>query len=132
LSKLVNYKDYEFYLGKIMELDPKIKYVVVYDGKIHSTFRDDILGYYKQEEIESLLSEAKKIWGFDEKGGFRIGEPRFTLAEYSKENRITFPLSKKAIILVKTELGVYVNRLVDKIIEIDHDLEYNFSGFSTR
>ena len=115
-----------------MEIDPKIRYAVIYDGKIHSSFRDGILGHYKQEEIESSLYEAHERWGYEEKLSFRVGDPRFTMAQYSKENRIIFPLSNTAVILVTTELDVSVTKLVDEIIKIRHDLEYSISGFYTR
>ena len=78
------------------------------------------------------LSEAQKRWDYRKKLSFKIGEPRYAMAGYGKVNRITFPLGDEAVILVTTELDVYVNKLVDEIIEIRHNLEHNILGFSTR
>ena len=132
MSELVNQENYEKFLDKVLDLDQKIRYVAIYDGKIHSKFRDGIQGYFKQGEIELSLSEAQKRWDFRKKMSFRIGEPRFAMAEYGKVNRITFPLGDDAVILVTTEVDVYVNKLVDKIIEIRHNLENNVYGFASR
>ncbi len=52
---------------------------------------------------------------------------------YAKVNRITFPLGNEAVILVTTELGVDVSKLVDKVIEIRYSLNKDLlDGFYTR
>jgi len=132
MSELINQENYGKFLDKVLEVDQKIRYVAIYDGKIHAKFRDGIQGYFKQEEIESSLAEAQKRWDYRKRMGLRIGEPRFAMAEYGKVNRITFPLGDEAVILVTTELDVYVNKLVDEIIEIRHNLENNVYGFASR
>ena len=132
LTALVNHNNYEILLDKILGLDPKIRYVVIFDGKIHSKFKEGIVGFYKQKEIESSLTEARNRWGLKEKIRFKIGEPRFSMAEYGKTNRITFPLSNDAVLLLSTDLDVYVNQLVDTILKMHHELKYNISGFSRR
>ena len=132
ISEIVNQEDYGKFLDKVLELDQNIRYVAIFDGKIHAKFREGIQGYFKQEEIESSLSEAQKRWEYRKKMSMKIGAPRFAMAQYGKVNRITFPLGNDAVILVTTELDVYVNKLVDKIIETRHDLEYKIFGFATR
>ena len=67
MSELVHQKDYENFLDKVLELDQKIRYVAIYDGKIHAKFQDGVQGYFKQEEIESSLSEAQKRWDYRKK-----------------------------------------------------------------
>ena len=49
---------------------------------------------------------------------FKIGSPKFAMAQYGKVNRITIPLGQEGVILVTTELAVDVKKLVDSIIEI--------------
>ena len=49
---------------------------------------------------------------------FKIGEPKFAMAQYGRVIRITISCGNKGVILVTTELDVDVNELVDKIIEI--------------
>ena len=132
MSELVNQENYGKFLDQVLELDQNIRYVAIYDGKIHSKFREGIQGYFKQEEIESSLSEAQKRWEYRKKMSMKIGAPRFAMAQYGKVNRITFPLGNDAVILVTTELDVYVNKLVDKIIETRHNLENNVYGFASR
>jgi hypothetical protein len=48
---------------------------------------------------------------------YKIGDPKFAMAQYGKINRITIPLSNDGIILVTTELEVNIESLVSGIIE---------------
>jgi hypothetical protein len=48
----------------------------------------------------------------------KIGDPKFAMAQYGKINRITIPLERDGVILVTTEIGVDINKLVTGIIQI--------------
>jgi hypothetical protein len=132
MSELVNQKNYGNFLEKVLELDQDIRYVVVFNGKYHAKFRGEIIGYFKEDEIKSSFSETQNRWKSQYQTGFKIGDPRFTMTQYSKENRIIFPIGNEEIILVSTKLDIDVNKLVDKIIELRHNSEYNLTGFFYR
>ena len=63
------------------------------------------------------MSEAQSRWDSRKKLSFKIGEPKFTMAQYGKINRITIPLGNEGVILVTTELGANIDKLVDGVIE---------------
>jgi len=132
ISEIVSPVEHGKFFDNVLKLDKNIRYVAIYDGQLSAKFKEGIQGYFKEEEIKSSLSEAQKRWAFRKKLSFKIGEPKFAMAEYAKVNRITFPLNNDGIILVTTELGVDVSKLVDKIIEIRNSLNNNVSGFYTR
>ncbi len=133
MSEIVNHSDCEKFFDNVMNLDDKIRYVAIYDGEYYAKFRDGIIGYFKEEEIRSSLSEAQHRWAFRKKLSFKIGAPKFAMAEYAKVNRITFPLGNEAVILVTTELGINISKLVDDIIEIRNPLNNHLlNGFYTR
>ena len=107
--------------------------MAIYDGEYHAKFRDGIQGYFKEDEIKSSLSEAQNRWAFRKKLSIKIGAPRFAMAQYTKVNRITFPLGNDAVILVTTELGIDIEKLVDRIIEISNPNNNDLlNGFYTR
>jgi len=132
MSEIVSPVEYGKFFDKVLKLDENIRFVAIYDGHLNAKFKEGIQGYFKEEEIKSSLSEAQKRWTFRKKLSFKIGEPKFAMAEYAKVNRITFPLDNDGIVLVTTELGVDVSKLVDKVIEIRNSLNNNTSGFYTR
>jgi len=132
MSELISHNDCENFFDKVLKLDENIRYVAIYDGQYHAKLRDGIQRYFTDEEIKSSLSEAQNRWGFRKKISLKIGAPIFAMAQYAKVNRITFPLGNEAVILVTTELGIDVSKLVDKVIEIRNSLNNNVSGFYTR
>jgi len=132
MSELVNTNVYGQFLDEILGLDQKIKYAAIYDGKYHAKFKDEVKGFFKEEQIKLSFSETKKQWAFRKQMDFKIGEPRFTMAQYGKINRITFPIGKEGVIVVSTELHMDVNKLVDNIIEIRQAFEFNLPGFFYR
>jgi len=118
MSELVSPAEYGKFFDEVMKLDKKIRYAAIYDGHLNAKFRNGIQGYFKEEEIKSSMSEALDRWASRKKMSFKIGEPKFAMAQYGKVNRITISFGNEGVILVTTELDVDVNELVDKIIEI--------------
>ncbi len=117
MSELARSIDYTKFFDGVMKLDPNIRMVATYDGQLNAKFRNGIQGYFKEEEIKSSLSEAQNRWASRKKMSFKIGEPKFAMAQYGKINRITIPLGDDGVILLTTELGVDINELTDKVIE---------------
>jgi len=133
MAEKVSPGEYENFFDKVLKLDENIRFVAVYDGQLNAKFKEGIQRFFTDEEIKSSLTEAQNRWSFRKKMSFKIGEPKFAMAEYAKVNRITFPLGNEAVILVTTELGVDVSKLVDKVIEIRYSLNKDLlDGFYTR
>jgi len=118
VSEQVGKIDYGEFFDQALAIDEHIRFVAIYDSKFHAKFRNGIEGYFKEKEIKSSLSEAQNRWSFRKKMSFKIGEPKFAMAQYGKVNRITIPLDKEGVILVTSELDVDINKLVDGIIEV--------------
>ncbi len=118
VSELVGKIDYGMFFDEALALDDHIRLVAIFDSKFHAKFRNGTEGYFKEKEIKSSLSEAQNRWTFRKKMSFKIGEPKFAMAQYGKVNRITIPLDNDGVILVTSELDVDINKLVDGIIEI--------------
>ena len=117
MSELTSSFDYTKFFDRVMKLDPNIRLVAIYDGRFKAKFRDGIQSYLEDEEIKSSLSEAQSRWDSRKKLSFKIGEPKFSMAQYGKVNRITIPLEDDGVILLTTELDVDINELTDKVIE---------------
>jgi hypothetical protein len=117
MSELTGSFDYTQFFDRVIELDPNIRLVAIYDGRFKAKFRDGIQRYFDNEEIKSSLSEAQNRWTFRKKMKLKIDEPKFAMAQYGKVNRITIPLDNDGVILLTTELDVNINELTDKVIE---------------
>ncbi len=117
MSELISYIEYGKFFDEVLSLDKNIRFVAIHDGQFKAKYRTETIGYFKEEEIKSSLSEAQRRWDSRKKLGFKIGEPKFAMAQYDKINRITVPLGNEGVILVTTELDVDIGKIVDGIIE---------------
>jgi hypothetical protein len=117
MSELVNYIEYGKFFDEVLRLDHNIRFVAIHDGQFKAKYRVGTIGYFEEGEIKSSLSEAQSRWDSRKKLSFKIGEPKFAMAQYGKINRITIPLGNEGVILVTTELGADIDKLVDGIIE---------------
>lgn len=118
MSELVSRIDYGKFFEEIMDLDPNVRFAASYDGQFNAKYRDGIQGYFNDEEVRSFLSKAQKRWDSRKQMSLKIGDPKFAMAQYGKVNRITIPLKNDGVILVTTEIGVDINKVVTGIIEI--------------
>jgi len=118
MSELVSRIDYGKFFEEIMDIDPNVRFAASYDGQFNAKYRDGIQGYFNDEEVRSFLSKAQKRWDSRKQMSLKIGDPKFAMAQYGKVNRITIPLENDGVILVTTETGVDINKVVTGIMEI--------------
>ncbi len=118
MSELISYNEYSEFFDDVLKLDKNIRLTAIHDGRYRAKYQKGIEGYFEKEEIKSSLIEAQSGWDSRHKMSFKIGAPKFAMAQYGKINRITIPLGNEGVILVTTELDVDVNKLVEAIIEI--------------
>ncbi len=118
MSELESPVEYGKFFDEVIKLDESIRYAAIYDGQLNAKFKSGVQRYFKEEEIKSSLSEVQDRWVSRKKMSFKIGEPKFAMAQYGKVNRITMALGDEGIILVTTELDADINKLVDEIIEV--------------
>ncbi|NOQ44607.1 MAG: hypothetical protein GQ471_02970 [Nitrosopumilus sp.] len=117
MSKLVSNLDYGQFFDRVMKIDPNIRLVAAYDGQFRAKLREGIRRNLSDEEIKSSMIDAQNRWILRKNMSFKIGEPKFAMAQYGRVNRITIPLDDDRVILLTTDLGVDINELADKVIE---------------
>jgi hypothetical protein len=118
ISELISYNEYGEFLDEVLKLDQNIRLTAIHDGQFKAKYQKGVDWYFNREEIKSSLIEAQNRWDLRKKMSFKIGAPKFAMAQYGKVIRITIPLGNEGVILVTTELDVDVNKLVEEIIEI--------------
>lgn len=116
VSELISYNTFGKFFDQVLGLDESIRFVAIHDGSFKAKYQNGVEGYFKEEEIKLSLSEAHNRWDSRKMLSFRIGEPKFAMAQYGKINRITIPLGSEGIILVTTELDADIERIVEGII----------------
>lgn len=123
----MNLLDYENLCSAIFEIDPKIRYVAVYHKSGHRLsggIRDDLEPLLPPEELTKSAIHTIMRWETRNVLSTFIGQGKYSMAEYEKIKRMTFPLNQAALLLVSTEVTANHSLIISKILDI---LTENFS-----
>ncbi len=113
--------DYENLCATIFRIDPKIRFVGVYhkDGELlNGGMRGGLEPYLPREERARSTRHTIMRWETRKILFPFIGEGKYSMTEYEKIKRMTFPLSESALLLITTEISANHNFIIDKIQQI--------------
>ncbi len=113
--------DYLNLFQKIIDVDPKIRFVTILDSEgrlVAGGQREGITNYLSPDAQKKSLKQAVDAWQFRSQFFNSIGEGEYAFAEYEKIKRITIPLGKKHIIYITTEVDVEHTNIINKIIKL--------------
>ena len=107
--------------GKIMEIDPKIRFTTItsIDGKIeHTGHREGVSNVLTPEESKKSLQQAVNSWNARSDLSDKIGEGKYVLAEYSKIKRITIPMGNEHLIYLTTDVDADHTKIIDGALKL--------------
>ena len=113
--------DYSKLCSLILGIDLSIRGVFVYH---HNTellaggMRDDIQSYLPREEITKSIHNTISRWKTRESLYPFLGVGKYSVTEYEKVKRITFPLNAYALLVVSIEVEVNHDVIIDKILQL--------------
>jgi len=112
---------YQQIYKKIMDVDPKIRFVTIIDSTGRLMFggqREGITNHLKPDYQKESLRQALDSWEQRNKYSGSIGEGKYAFAEYGKIKRITIPLDKKHLVYVTTEVEADHTMIIKEILDI--------------
>ena len=113
--------DYPKVCSLILGLEPQIRAVLVYH------FNGELLGGGMREGVESFLPTeeiAKSThstilrWKTRELLYPFLGNGKYSITEYEKIKRITFPLNESVLLIVSTEVEIDHDPIIKKILQL--------------
>jgi len=111
--------DYEKLCSQIFKIDPKIRYVAVYDfwaERIAGGMRDGLKSNLPEKITINSINQALLRWKSRKTAEEWIGKTKYAMAEYEKVKRFTFYFNENELLLVSTEPNVE-NELIIKSIK---------------
>ena len=114
ISELISFNKFGQFFDDILSLDPKIRFVATYDGSFKAKYQKGINAHIREDEIKQSLSEAQFRWDLRKQWSFRLGNPRYAMAQYDKVNRITIPFGE-GLLMVSTETDADIPKLIEQI-----------------
>jgi hypothetical protein len=119
--------DYDTLCSLIFEIDPKIRYVAVYHKSGHQLcggMRDGLEPLLPPEELTRSAIHTIMRWETRQLLSSFIGQGKYSMAEYEKIKRITFPMNQTALLLVSTDVTANHNIIISRVLDI---IAQNFS-----
>jgi len=114
--------DYEKLCSQIFKIDPKIRFVAVYDfwaERIAGGMREGLNSHLAEKITVNSVNQALLRWKSRKTAEEWIGKTKYAMAEYEKVKRFTFYFNENELLLVSTEPNVdneFIIKSIKKLI----------------
>ena len=114
--------DYEKLCPEIFKIDPKIRYVAVYDfwaERIAGGMKKGLDSHLAEKITVNSVNQALLRWKSRKTMEEWIGKTKYAMAEYEKVKRFTFYFNENELLLVSTEPDVdneFIIKSIKKLI----------------
>ena len=113
--------DYSKLCSLILGIEPQIRGVFVYhhNGELLAGgMRNDVQAYLPIEEITKSIHNTISRWQTRKSLYPFFGAGKYSITEYEKVKRITFPLNTHSILVVGVEVEVDHDKIISKILQL--------------
>lgn len=114
-------KDFEKLCEEILQVDPKIRQVSIYNiwaEQISFKTRDGIEQYIPEKSAKDAANQAILRWQSRKDLSSWVGKAKYSMTEYEKIKRFTFYIEDDKLVLVTTEPDFDHDKLISKIHEL--------------
>ncbi len=118
--------DYNDFTTKILEIDPKIRFAVVYDAwsrHVSGGLRKGVESLLSAHAEKELVNLSIINWQARKSMAKYLGKTIYTLDEHDKIKRFSFYLGEDHLLLVSTEKDADTKFIVDEIIKLYHQIQ---------
>ncbi|MCH8914373.1 MAG: hypothetical protein IIA82_00745 [Thaumarchaeota archaeon] len=113
--------DYNSLNSDIIKLNSKIRYAGIYQTgniQIWEKIQKGITRFFDKEKTNDTLIHAYMRWRTRQHDAPIIGQPLYSITKYAKINRLTIPVSTKALLMVNSEPELELHEVVGDIIKL--------------
>lgn len=113
--------NFEAFYRQIMDIDKSIQYVIILskNGEIvHGGYRKEAIPVLQKDELKMVHFYAVQRWDTRKNIEHRIGKTRYSMAEYDKMKRISFPINDKYLLMVHTEIQNDHQKIISEILDL--------------
>ena len=113
--------DYEKLCSQIFKIDPKIRFVAVYDfwaERIAGGMKEGLDSHLAEKITKNSINQALLRWKSRKTMEEWIGKTKYAMAEYVKVKRFTFYFNENELLLISTEPNVDNEFIIKNIIKL--------------
>ncbi len=116
--------DFDKLYVDVMMIASTIRYVVIqnkFGETICGCFRENICPILNDDEFKMMHYYASQRWQTRKNIEHKLGNTKYAMAEYDKLKRITFPITKKYMLMLTTEINTDHTRVINKVLKLIHN-----------
>src|ERR671930_1952758 len=113
--------DYTKLCEDILNLDRTVRFAGICDdtGEIkYGGQREGIKNLLSADETKKSNLQALARWGLRNSLAPKIGKGKYSMAEYEKIKRITFPLENHHLLLITTEIDADHTKIIGNVLQL--------------
>ncbi len=113
--------DYDKICKDILDLDPTIRFAGICDDTGDTKYggmRQGMTSLLSPEETRKSVQLAIGRWGLRDALSSKTGKPKYSMAEYDKIKRVTFPLNDDYLLLISMDVEADHTSIIDRILRL--------------
>ena len=117
--------DFENFYNQIMNVDRSIHYAVILSKngeKMFGGYREEIDPILPDDELKMVHFYAVQRWDTRKNIEHRIGKTKYSMGEYEKMKRISFPITDKYLLMVHTYTDNDHQKIISEILKLIKDI----------
>ncbi len=123
---MLNYSmDFEKFYEKIMNIDDSIQYAIILSKNgesVHGGYRKNMTPVLTEDELKMVHFYAVQRWDTRKNIEHRIGKTKYSMGEYEKMKRISFPINDKHLLMIHTEIQNDHQNIISEVLNLIKDI----------
>ena len=120
--------DFGKFYEKILNIDDSIQYAIILSKNgesVHGGYRKGVSPVLTEDELKMVHFYAVQRWDTRKNIEHRIGKTKYSMGEYEKMKRISFPINDRYLMMVHTEIQNDHQRIISEILTLIKDISDN-------
>ena len=117
--------NFEAFYEQIMNIDKSIQYAIILSKNgevVHGGYRKGTTPVFPEDELKMVHFYAVQRWDTRKNIEHRIGKTRYSMAEYGKMKRMSFPINDRYLLMVHAETQNDHQKTISEILGLIKDI----------
>ncbi len=113
--------DFERLQKQVMSLDPDVRLAIILNRsgeRVCGGYRENLKTFLTPDELSMVLFHACQRWEGRKHLVHKIGNARYSMTEYEKVKRMSFPLDENHMMLVSTGIAVDHTKIINDVLNL--------------
>jgi len=113
--------DFEGLYDEIMNLDPNVRFAVVLNRngeRIYGDYRENLKHFLTPDELNMVIYHACQRWEGRKHLAHKIGKALYSMTEYEKVKRISFPIDENHMMLISIDTFVDHTKIINGVLNL--------------